>query len=334
LTNEITKDERVEISSTDPIYQDLRTKLIKAGFISCRQLALSTITDISQRLKVNMDQAETIAKWATENLESSGVKPASFSSANEIYVVKERELKLSSGCKDFDVLLNGGIELGALTELYGSAGSGKTQMCYSLAVMIQQPVSKGGLEGKVVYIDTENKFSSDRILQIAMSKGFDPEPILKNIYVVGAVNVIHQERAISDISLLAEKDNKIKLVIVDSIINHYRQEFIGRQNLAERQSRLEKCVRLLRSIAELYNIAVVLTNQVSSSADYYSRNILVSAGGNVIAHASKHKIYLRCNGQNFVAKVVNSASLPREEVLFAINDSGVTDPRKKTNIID
>ena len=76
-------------------------------------------------------------------------------------------MKLTCGCKELDDILEGGMETGSITELYGENRSGKTQLCHTLAVTAQLPVSEGGGEGKVLYIDTEGTFRPNRIEQIA-----------------------------------------------------------------------------------------------------------------------------------------------------------------------
>ena len=129
--------------------------------------------------------------------------------------------------------------------------------------MIQQSTQIGGLEGKAIYIDTENKFTPARIKEISDAKKFDVENILKNVMTVHPHNILRQEEDIENIGAICEKDKKIKLVVVDSIINHYRHELGGRNNLSERQHRLIKSITLLERIARFFDIAVVITNQVA-----------------------------------------------------------------------
>lgn len=127
---------------------------------------------------------------------------------------------------------------------------------------------------------------------------------------------------------MLQKVSDIKLLIVDSIITHYRSEFVGRESLAERQHRLYKSMRTLAKIAEIYDIAVVVTNQVQTSPDYLFADKTVSTGGNVMAHAATYRIQLRYNNAFSgigIANMVNSPYHPPSKVKFAIKEKGICD---------
>ena len=98
-------------------------------------------------------------------------------------------------------VMGGGFETGAITECFGEFGSGKTQIGHQLAVNVQLPENKGGLNAKVIYIDTENTFRPERIIQMAKNKGIDPQTALKNIKIARAYNSDHQ-------MLLSEKSRR------------------------------------------------------------------------------------------------------------------------------
>ena len=83
--------------------------------------------------------------------------------------------RISTSSIELDKLLRGGIETKAVTEFYGDFGSGKTQMCHSLATIVSQDKSKGGVNGKCIYIDTEGSFIPDRVSEIANARGFNSQ---------------------------------------------------------------------------------------------------------------------------------------------------------------
>ena len=164
-----------------------------------------------------------------------------FETADKVLERKIAALKITTGSKNLDALLGGGIETQGITEVYGQFASGKSQLGFNLAVNVQLPKDQGGLEKGCLFIDTENTFSPMRIIQIAKARGLDPEKTLKNIHIARAFNSEHQ-------MLLAEKaselivEKKLGLVIVDSLMSHFRSDFVGRGELAPRQQKLKQAL--------------------------------------------------------------------------------------------
>ena len=118
----------------------------------------------------------------------------------------------------------------------------------------------------------------------------------------------------------------IKLVIVDSAVAHYRAEFLGRGTLSERQQRLNRFMHSLVRTAEVYNLAVVVTNQVQSSPDTVFGDPTKATGGHVVAHTSTYRIYIRKSGKNRVARMVDSPYHAEREIVFVLNEKGIDDP--------
>lgn len=61
-------------------------------------------------------------------------------------------MTLTTGSVELDKLLEGGIETGSITEVFGEFRTGKTQLCHTLCVTCQMAVTEGGAEGKAIYI--------------------------------------------------------------------------------------------------------------------------------------------------------------------------------------
>ena len=160
-----------------------------------------------------------------------------------------------------------------------------TQLSLTLAVNAQLPFEKGGVNGKVVFIDTEGTFRPSRIKQIAEAMGANSEKVLKNIFVARAFNSDHQILLIEKVSEMIKNGEPIKLVIVDSLTAHFRAEFAGRGQLADRQQRLNKYLHNLMKIAEQHNLAVYVTNQVMSNPAQLFGDPTVAIGGNIVGHA-------------------------------------------------
>lgn len=95
-----------------------------------------------------------------------------FLSATEFHHKRSEIVFLTSGSRELDKLLGGGIETGSITEVFGEFRTGKTQLCHTLAVSCQLPISQGGGEGKCLYIDTEGTFRPERLLAVSESIGY------------------------------------------------------------------------------------------------------------------------------------------------------------------
>ncbi len=279
-------------------------KLLGAGYKTIESIATASAAELMEAAALGEGTAEKAIKAARDALDMG------YISALEIAEKRKLVGRLTTGSKELDNLIGGGIETQSITEIYGKYASGKTQWCFQTAVTVQLPKDKGGLEGTCLYIDSENSFRPERVTSIAEAQGLDPEEALKNIYVARAYNSDHQ-------MILAEKagemvkEKNVKLVIVDSLTSQFRSEFVGRGTLAERQQKLNQHMRTLQKLAELNNIVVLVTNQVMERPDIMFGDPTVPIGGNIVGHASKTRLYPRTSKDDKrVAKPVDSPSLP------------------------
>ena len=294
-------------------------KLIKAGFTTVESIAVTPPRELADVAGMGADTALKVCRLARLQVDPG------FIPALEVLEMRRSMIKCKTGSKELDRILGGGIETGAITELIGEYGSGKTQICFTLSVTAQLPVEEGGFGGNVCAIDTEGTFMPERVMQIAEERGLDPTKILEGILVARAYNSEHQQILIGSLAELVEKSN-VKLVIVDSMIGHFRGEYIGRGTLSERQQKLGSCLSHLLRVAEAFNVAVVITNQVMSTPDVVYGDPNKPTGGHVMAHACTHRVYLRKGKQNTrLARVIDSPSLPEERIRFAITAAGVED---------
>ncbi|HXG06245.1 MAG TPA: DNA repair and recombination protein RadA [Nitrososphaera sp.] len=310
------------LSSIEEIGPATEKRLREAGFRSIRDLLVRGPVDIAEATGMEIDESVEICNKARVMLEELGIIEKSFVTATSLY--SRRKERISTGSKSFDDLLGGGLETKAVTEIYGEFGTGKTQLCHTLCVLVQQDRSVGGLDAKALYIDTENTFRPERIVSIAQAREFDPHKALENIVVAKAYNSAHQELIIEEAGGIIEQNN-IKLLIVDSAVAHYRAEFLGRATLLERQQRLNKFMHILVRMAETYEVAVVVTNQIQASPDAYFGDTVRATGGNVVAHTSTYRIHLKRSGKNRIARMVDSPYHAEREVLFTLSDRGISD---------
>jgi DNA repair protein RadA len=244
------------------------------------------------------------------------------------YMKKRDEIgHITTGSKNLDNLLGGrGVETKAITEAFGSFGSGKTQLAFSLAVGVQLPIDKGGCNGKAVYIDTEGTFRPERIKQFAEGIGANPEKVLKNILVARAFNSDHQMLLLDKVAELIRDGEPIKLIIIDSLTAHFRAEYAGRGQLADRQQRLNRYLHNLHKISEQFNLAVYVTNQVMSDPAQLFGDPTKAIGGNIVGHACTFRMYIRRGKKDSrVVKLIDSPNLPDNETVFMIESSGFKD---------
>ena len=186
-------------------------------------------------------------------------------------------------------------------------------------------------ENGIIFVDTENTFRAERVHQIAESRGLDTEEVMKKIFVCKIYYSAHLEAVIRSLAKYIEQ-YKARLVIIDSIISLHRAEFAGRETLSERQQRLNIMLHKLIRLAEIYNIAVVYTNQVQAQPDTFLGNGLDSmrvAGGNILGHASTYRIFLRKIGHNRLATMLDSPYHEYSQVKFTIGEEGIQDLEKK-----
>lgn len=319
----------LDIQDIEGVGPTTARKLKDAGIVSVMDLAVSSAEELSESINATKETAASFIIAAQKLLRETNVLDKEFVTADAALQKRRSMLRCSTGSYALDDLLLGGIETQAITEFYGEFGSGKSQICHTLCVMAKQPIEAGGLESSVIYIDTEGTFRPERVEQIARSRGFDPTEILKNVAVCKVYNSSHLELIVKDLGKYID-DFKAKLVVIDSIISLHRAEFSGRGTLADRQQRLNNMLHKLIRLAEIYNIAIVITNQVQSSPDTFFGDPTKATGGNVLGHASTYRIYLRKSGENRVAKMMDSPYHPYSDTRFTVTERGADDIEEQT----
>ena len=295
-------------------------KLKEAGYEDIETIAYALPAELAEASGIGDATAQKAIAAARKALKMD------FETGIESMHKREQIECITTGSKEFDSLLGGkGLETQAITEAYGKFGSGKSQLAFQLCVNAQLPKDKGGLEGGVIFIDTENTFRPERVKQMAIEKGLDPEKVLQNIYTARAYNSDHQ-------MLLAEKaedmirEKNIKMVIVDSLTGHFRSDYIGRGTLANRQQLLNKHMHQLLRLSEKYNVAVYVTNQVMANPGIMFGDPTTPIGGHVLAHTSTYRIYLRRSKEDKrIAKIVDSPNLADNECVFRVTEEGLCD---------
>jgi len=292
-----------------------------------RELGFHTVESLATATARELEPAGISEKRALEVVQAARSSIAlSFIRADELLKMRQNVLRLTIGSKTIDELLGGGLETQTITEFYGEYGSGKSQMCHQMCVNVQLPPERGGLGGGALYIDTENTFRTERVVQMAQHLGLSPEDVVKNIVFAEAYTSDHQMFLVDNADKVV-KENNIRLIIVDSLTSHFRSEYLGREVLAERQQKLNKHMHKLIRLARAFNAVAVVTNQVMAKPDVFFGDAVHPVGGHIVAHTSHTRIFLRksARGPVRIARLVSSPYLPEGERVFKITENGIED---------
>jgi len=311
----------MKIEDLPGVGEKIAEKLKESGFTDLMAIAVAPSLELVERAGIGEATAQKIINTARQSLNMN------FMTGMDFLEKRSMVRKITTGSKNFNLLLGGGVETQSITECYGQFASGKTQLGLQLCVSVQLPEDQGGLNGYAVYIDTEGTFRPERVAQIAKSMGLNPEEVLAKIKVARAFSTDHQMLLTEKVPELMEKEGlPIKLVVVDSLTGLFRVEYSGRGTLAGRQQKLNRHVHFLQRLADRYNLAIYVTNQVMSKPDQFFGDPTYAIGGHVVAHACTYRIYLRKGkAGKRVARLIDSASLPEGEAVFGIVAEGIRD---------
>jgi len=294
-------------------------KLKESGYDNVMSIAAASAGELSAATGLGVETANKIIAGARQKLKM-GFEPAS-----EVLKKREQIGRITTGSKALDALLGGGIETQAITEMHGAFGSGKSQLAHQLAVNVQMSKEKGGMGGKAIFIDTEQTFRPERIRQMAESLGLDPKKVMENIFVARAYNSDHQVLLAEKTEDILKREN-VKLLIVDSVTSSFRSDYTGRGTLADRQQKLNRHLHKLQRLADVYNVAIYITNQVMARPDVLFGDPTAPIGGHILGHQATFRVYLRkSKGEKRVAKLIDSPNMPEGEAVFRLITEGVRD---------
>jgi len=326
-------------------------KLTDNGFDDYQGIAVASPGELSNTADIGESTAADIITAAREAADIGG-----FESGATVLERREQIGKLTWGVEEVDELLGGGVETQSITEVYGEFGSGKSQVTHQLAVNVQLPTEYGGLEGSAIFVDSEDTFRPERIDD--MVRGLDDETIeatmvlhdvadeddadagdeelvttlvealLDKIHVAKAFNSNHQillaEKAQEIASDSQEEEFPVRLLCVDSLTAHFRAEYVGRGELAERQQKLNKHLHDLMRVGDLNNTAVIVTNQVAANPDSFFGDPTQPIGGNILGHTSTFRIYLRkSKGEKRIVRLVDAPNLADGEAVMQVTGDGL-----------
>jgi DNA repair protein RadA len=294
-----------------------RKRLEESGYGSKEALALATRSQLTEISGIAEKTASLLIREARSRFDLGLKKGTDYEE------LAKTRVKLNSGSKAFDELLGGGFETGSITEIAGENGCGKTQIAHQLAVNCVKDHDQD-----VIWIDTEGTFRFNRIVQIAEALGIDdPNTVLSRITVGRAYNSEHQMALTEEALTLIPN---VGLIIVDSLMAHFRSEFAGRGTLAERQQLIGKYLAFIAKQAEILNCVGIVTNQVSAKPDaMFFGDPNRPVGGNIVGHSVTTRLMIR-KGKAIkrTATLTKSPELPDGKIEFAITTEGIRDYSK------
>lgn len=186
------------------LYYVLYTELSQGNNINPRdikllqQASLHTVESVTYATRRQLLNIKGLGESKVDQImkEASKLVPLSFTSARTFHQMRSEVVMLTTGSKELDKLLGGGIETGSITEIFGEFRCGKTQICHTLAVTCQLPISQNGGEGKALYIDTEGTFRPERLSAIAQRYNMEEADVLDNVACARAHNTDQQTKLV------------------------------------------------------------------------------------------------------------------------------------------
>ncbi len=322
-------------------------KLRENGYDSYQSIAVASPGELSNTADIGESNANDIIQAAREAADIGG-----FETGSDVLERREQIGKLEWLIPEIDEMLGGGVETQSITEVYGEFGAGKSQVTHQLAVNVQLPDEAGGLNGRCIFVDTEDTFRPERIdemvrglsdeaIEAAMEDreiegGVDDEAALEElvetfldkIHVAKAFNSNHQillaEKAQEIAAEYEDDEYPVRLVCIDSLTAHFRAEYVGRGELANRQQKLNKHLHDIDRVGNLYNAATVVTNQVQSNPDAFFGDPTKPIGGNILGHKSTFRMYLKkSKGNKRIVKLVDAPNLPDGEAVMRVENEGL-----------
>jgi len=313
-----TKKKITDLEDLPGVGEVTAEKLRKAGY-DIEKIAASSPHELDEVAEIGVETAKKTIAAARDALEMG------YETADKVLERRKDIGRITTGSKELDALIGGGVETMSITECYGKFSSGKSQIGFQLCVNVQKPKEEGGLGGSVLFIDSESTFRPERIKQLAEVAGMDTDSVLKNIHVARAANSDHQIILVDKADEMVKQHN-IKLIVVDSLTSHFRADYIGRGALGDRQQKLNKHIHALQKLADSRNLAVYITNQVMDNPGIMFGDPTTPIGGHVLAHAATYRLYLRKGKEEKrIARLVDSPNMPEGECVFKVSAKGVCD---------
>lgn len=339
----------------------LRSKLICCGFSTVDDFKnYSSVDKLKRVVTITDDDAKLVLNVVGPYISNNDMlKPSSSTCGvfegrlSSNFVMKSVACMLKENLKEVrhivsfssevDKLMGGGFPLGRITEIAGEAGLGKTQFCFQLCVDVQIPACLGGVEGEAVYLDVEGTFFPQRMAQITNAtvqhchnvadvsesqqcieamKDFTTENVMSRIYLFSCKNCVQLLAATHQMRDFLKSHPKVKLLVVDSVAQCVR----GEEDMRSRSKFLTTLGRIFQNIVVEFDVAVVLTNQVTTKInDREGTSYNIPALGMRWGHLSSVKLMLHKSNQSRYVHQYKSPDMKDGIAKYKVVSDGIRD---------
>jgi len=325
---------KIDFTELKGVGQTVADKLVQGGYSDYLAIAISVPAELALDCDIGVTIASKIIDEARRKADVGEVITALSIYKKEKKKIDAGAPKLSTGSKEVDKIIGGGIEGGSLTECFGEYGSGKTQLAFQLSVNVAQMKDLGGQEAEVIYLDTEGTFRVGRCLDMIEAQipdDYDKDiaevvsKVLSRIKIIRIYSSEHQVFVGEELRK-ADPKNKCKLVVVDSLTSFFRAEYTGRGKLSERQQLINRHMHDIKKFIQSRDAVSFMTNQVYSRPDMFGMSGGNPVGGNIIGHNATTRLSIRkASGEKRIIKIIDSPDMPVAEAVCRVTSEGIRD---------
>ena len=301
-------------------------KLNNFGVTSLYDICIRGSKEIAEITGTAKAKADVWVFNAQKILEDEGLIRKTDMTTLELLEYQKNIDTLSVKCEAVDDLMSGGVKPECTYEVYGEFGSGKTQFCLALTA---EAIARGD---NVVWVDCEDTFRPSRVAEILKERGHakDIEEAMKLMEQIDYFFTPNTEQLMGTINALSDVllEKKPRLVVIDGSIGQFREEYLGRGTLADRQNQIARLMTHLKNISFYFKCTVVYTNQVQSDPSIMFGDPTKPIGGNVVGHAATYRLYFKKSGRKHIARMVDSPEHPQGDAPFALDAKGISDVKE------
>jgi len=306
-------------------------KLVAKGVKTVEEVAVMTPAELAQILGTSIAKAKEVINNAKELILTTSIAVMTGEEFKKI--VESKIQKIPTGISRLDRVLDGGIPTNALIGFGGQSATGKTEICYSLAVNCVKHLGR-----PFIWIETEpGVFSITRLLQIARARGVEIN-LGSDMYIIPADYVTNPAKQMMAYELADRKAEEMGvkpgLLVVDSFSAKIREYYTGREMLSARSQEVARHIGYLQMLASKYNMAIALTEQVYGVPDISAQRAVMARlgdtrmiyGGEFLLHSVTMQFTLvRTGRESWSIILADVPGKPMIEIPFKISEEGVTD---------